>query len=93
MNEDLKRKLQQGVVVVEFIKKDGTHRKMTCTLNQDFIPVEPVKEGADPNSPTKARKASIEAQPVYDIESNGWRSFRWDAVQDYTTIQLGDSNA
>lgn len=89
-DQKLKDMLSEGVVVVTFEKKDGTVREMQCSLHPDFVPVQPVVESAD--GPAKQRKAvdTEIVQPVYDLKSNGWRSFRWDSVKSYTQITLGE---
>ena len=69
----LKQLLHEGDVEVTFVKKDGTERVMKCTLNEDVVP------------PTGDKLHNVNrsesAQPVYDVESQGWRSFRWDSVK------------
>lgn len=69
----LKELLTERLVTVEFTKKDGTVREMLCTLNKDRIPNEFAPKGT-----TKTR--SEEALSVFDIEANGWRSFRYDSI-------------
>ena len=65
--------LKAGKVDLEFIKADGTLRKMVATLSEDFIVYE--------NAPTNSKKQSEFALPVWDTEANGWRSFRWDSLK------------
>lgn len=65
--------LREGLVNVSFTKKDGTDRLMKCTLNSDKIPEEFIPKG-------KVQKVNDETIAVFDIETNGWRSFRWDSV-------------
>lgn len=60
-------------LTVSFVKKDGTVRDMHCTLASDKIPAE-----FAPKNSGKAK--SDEAIAVFDIENQGWRSFRWDSV-------------
>lgn len=82
----LKKLLQSEVVTLTFTKKDGSERVMQATLSESRIPSsEKSSESAG------SRKSSVEAQPVYDIESKGWRSFRWDSL---TKIEfsIGDEN-
>lgn len=86
MDEVLKEKLRNGVVDVEFVKKDGTLRKMRCTINHEFMPPHVVEEEKQKLKENKQRKVSLEAQPVYDLEAQGWRSFRWDSVKTYTQL-------
>jgi len=70
--------LRNYVVDVTFTKKDGTERKMKCTLKEDIIPQKVTSESIVQVKVN--RTFSDDALPVYDIESNGWRSFRWDSV-------------
>ena len=68
--------LRERVVGVTFIKKDGTERVMQATLSEDFIP-----EAKNSENSATTRKKSDEALAVWDIEAQGWRSFRWDSVK------------
>jgi hypothetical protein len=73
--------LRNNVVSVTFIKKDGTERKMKCTLKEDLLPVSLSNNlETEALANTKVRMSSTDVLPVYDIEANGWRSFRWDSV-------------
>lgn len=74
----LREMLQSQKIEVFFTKKDGTERKMLCTLEENKIP----KEKLPKNS---GKSQSDEALAVFDVEKNDWRSFRWDSV---TKIQL-----
>ena len=65
--------LRSEIVEFTFIKKDGSERIMTCTLAEQKIPAENVPKGTD-------RAKSDEAVAVFDLENNGWRSFRWDSL-------------
>ena len=71
----LKQLLADGVVTVKFTKKDGTDRSMVCTLSQRVIPTEYAPKGED------NREKSGDALAVFDVEKEGWRSFRWDSVK------------
>lgn len=68
----LKNVLETDVVEVTFTKKDGSERIMKCTLKEDVLPVVQNKE---------AKEKSQEAIAVWDVESEGWRSFRWDSIK------------
>ena len=68
--------LKERAVQVVFTKKDGSERVMRCTLSEDLIP-----QAENSSDSTKTRNQSAEAQPVYDLEAEGWRSFRWDSVK------------
>ena len=69
--------LKEGVVVVDFDKVNGDNRVMTCTLSPDILP---------PPSSTETTKKSVKkeeslAVSVWDINAQGWRSFRYDLVK------------
>ncbi len=68
----LKSVLETDVVEVTFTKKDGSERIMKCTLKEDVLPEVQNKE---------AKEKSQEALAVWDVESEGWRSFRWDSIK------------
>lgn len=75
----VKSSLKTDVLIVTFTKKDGTSRKMQCTLLETTVPpTPPLDEGVE----VKARAASEDAVRVWDVEADGWRSFRWDSVTD-----------
>jgi hypothetical protein len=63
--------LEQSVVEVTFTKKDGTERVMNCTLLEDYLP----------ETTGAGRSAGSDALAVFDVDSDGWRSFRWDSVK------------
>ena len=75
----LKDVLRDSIVEVAFTKKDGTERKMKCTLKPSLLPVQEEKE--QPST----RKVPTDSLAVYDLENNGWRSFRYDSI---TTISF-----
>lgn len=77
MREELINKLKENICVVSFKKKDGTNRNMKCTLKENIIP-KATKE--DPLSQKKIRALNEEVLPVWDVEKEGWRSFRVDSV-------------
>ena len=63
--------LEQSVVEVTFTKKDGTERVMTCTLLEDYLP----------ETTGAGRSAGSDALAVFDVDADGWRSFRWDSIK------------
>jgi hypothetical protein len=73
----LRSHLALGLVTVTFTKKDGTERVMECTTSPTIVPAEPIVEGVE----KKEKKVNEDIMPVYDIEAQGWRSFRWDSVK------------
>ena len=71
--------LRVGAVHITFTKKDGTERVMKCTLDDQLIPQPelPLEENK------KEKKINPDVQAVWDIEKEGWRSFRWDSVKEW----------
>jgi len=82
----LKGLLKSEVVTLTFTKKDGTERKMVSTLSESRIP-----KSEKSSESAGTRKYSDEAQPVYDVEAKGWRSFRWDSLSKLE-FSIGDEN-
>lgn len=72
----LKSHLKHSAVTVIFIKKDGSERAMLCTTNTSLVPK--VEESAEPK---REKKINKDVMSVYDLEVNGWRSFRWDSIK------------
>lgn len=67
--------LKMGPVTVTFSKKDGTERIMVCTLKEESIKFQEKKTG-------KVKEVNEEVCPVFDIEKQEWRSFRYDSVKE-----------
>ena len=65
--------LKFGPVTIYFTKKDGTERKMDCTLKEENI-VQYEKKTE------RVKTLNEETCPVFDLEKNEWRSFRYDAI-------------
>lgn len=61
-------------VMVEFTKKDGTVRNMLCTRDSQLIPAEHT-----PSAESKV-KENPDVIRVFDLQKQGWRSFRIDSV-------------
>lgn len=72
----LRDRLKEEVLVVTFTKKDGSERRMVCTLQQDFLP--------ETTGTSSGGYEGITA--VYDVEADGWRSFRDDSVIKVETL-------
>lgn len=66
--------LRRGIMNIVFTKADGSERKLICTLSEDRIPADKKPKGTG----TVKNDAVL---PVFDMEKNSWRSFRWDSVQ------------
>ena len=60
----------QGRVI--FTKLNGEERNMICTIKDDVIP----KATKDPITQKKVRDLNEEVLAVWDVNKEGWRSFR-----------------
>jgi hypothetical protein len=66
-----------GVINVQFTKKDGSLREMRCSLQEQYLP---------PLTGEAETKDNPDVLAVWDIEVEGWRSFRIDSVLIMETI-------
>ena len=73
----LKNILREREVTVIFTKKDGTERKMLCTLSENKIPEEKVPTGS-------GKTQNGDALAVFDLEKEEWRSFRYDSLKSFS---------
>ena len=69
--ETLVEGLKRNVLTINFTKVNGDERVMNCTLHESMLP-EPTKEST--------KKENPDVIAVWDIDNNGWRSFRVDSV-------------
>tara|TARA_B110000238_G_scaffold170485_1_gene187888 strand:- start:182 stop:577 length:396 start_codon:yes stop_codon:yes gene_type:complete len=83
----LMEQLTTEVLEVTFLKINGDKRVMTCTLKED---IKPKAIKTDPMSQKAIRTISDKVCSVWDINAKGWRSFRYDNVQE---IRLVDYEA
>jgi len=74
---DLKNLLEQNVVIVDFTKLNGDKRIMTCTLRED---IKPAATKDDAISQKKVRETSDAVVSVWDVNAQGWRSFRYERI-------------
>ena len=80
--EEMKDLLQNAVSNVSFTKKNGDERIMQCTLMPEHLPAIEVKEDAE-----KTEKAvNTEVLAVWDLQAEGWRSFRLDSVKKFDIV-------
>lgn len=70
----LKGLLRERNVVVTFTKKDGTDRKMNCTLQEGVVV--PHEKTTD-----REKVSNPDTLAVWDVEKNAWRSFRLDSIK------------
>ena len=74
-HQEIKEALHQyPLLVINFTKLDGTARALRSTLSPDLIPADLMPKGE------KKLNLSEDAIRVYDVENQGWRSFRVDSV-------------
>jgi hypothetical protein len=85
--EQLMETLQKEVAVVTFKKLNGDERVMPCTLIPQFLP--PAKKD-DAITQKKVREISDKVCAVWAIESQGFRSFRYDRVSEVEVIAKED---
>jgi hypothetical protein len=74
----LKRVLETEIVHLTFTKKDGTIREMKCTLKEDHLPE--VQKDFGEDAPTRSK--TKDTISFWDIESEGWRSCRYDSIKE-----------
>jgi hypothetical protein len=66
---------------ITFLKVNGEERQLLCTLREEYIKqFETPKDTPKATTETVTRKKSDDVISVFDIENNGWRSFRKDSV-------------
>lgn len=76
--KELQELLKKEIVKVVFTKADGTEREMFCTLLEAILPVR--EEGVV----SKPRKGVV---TVWDVDNNGWRSFKPESVISYEVAE------
>ena len=76
---DVVELLLNDVATVTFIKADGTERVMECTLLSDVLD-QRFKSNKDEEKEAR-HIANTDTIAVWDIPSDGWRSFRIDSVK------------
>lgn len=81
--------LSNELVEVTFKKLDGDERVMACTLKANYLPE---SKRDDPLSQTKIRNLEEKTVVVWDINAQGWRSFRYDRIISVNPL-IADSTA
>lgn len=71
---ELQNILRENVVFVTFSKRDGSERTMKCTL-MESVAIPHISTTGVPKTPTP------NVLPVWDIDSDAWRSFRLDTIK------------
>ena len=78
--EDLNKQLRESILVVTFNKLNGDERVMTCTKDFKIIP-----ESHRPKTDKEPPEGNV---TVWDINAEGWRSFKYNRV---TKVTKGES--
>jgi hypothetical protein len=68
--------IRNSIVDIEFLKKDGTTRFMTCTLREGSLPAQ-----RDIEQVISENKPNDDVFAVFDTHAQGWRSFRWNSLK------------
>tara|TARA_B100000029_G_scaffold211455_1_gene209319 strand:- start:25 stop:288 length:264 start_codon:yes stop_codon:yes gene_type:complete len=71
--------LKKNVMRVTFTKVNGDTRVMRCTLHDSVLPEQPI-------SGIK-KKENQDTLSVWDLDNDGWRSFRLDSIQEYKVVE------
>lgn len=79
---DLKKALYEGVVLFQFVKKDGTLRNARGTTCPDLLPADNVPKGT--RKPETQAKFDRQTVAFYDIDKKAWRCMRIDTIWSYT---------
>ena len=70
--------LKRNLMKVVFTKVNGEERTMLCTLHESVLP-EPML--------SSTRKVNPDTISVWDIDANGWRSFRMDSIKEVKVVE------
>jgi hypothetical protein len=84
LREDIVEGLSENVCEVNFNKVDGSVRKMFCTLDPRIMNVD--SDGAVTKA--KSKEVNLDIVKCFDIEAQGWRSFRVESVIDWSIPHL-----
>jgi|TARA_R110002124_G_scaffold166892_3_gene334268 hypothetical protein len=78
IKEEILSRLKEGISLVSFLKRNGELRTMQCTLDTTLMP--PHEQVVATKSFLNSSTNGVVAIPVWDIEHDGWRSFRIDSI-------------
>jgi hypothetical protein len=81
--ESIRSLLKDNILEVVFIKTDGSVREMKCTLQERFV------EAYDKKT-DKVKPENDSIISVWDLDNNGWRSFKLDSVQTVSVVEADD---
>ena len=86
--ESMVESLHKGICKVTFEKVDGSTRIMNCTLKPNILAKETGGGFIAEEIKLTEEAKNTEVIPVWDMESQGWRSFRVTSVQNFETGSL-----
>lgn len=75
---DLRKALSEGIVIFQFIKKDGSLRAARGTTCPELVPTDDTPKGK--RTPQQQDAYNRQTVAFYDIDRKGWRSMRIDTV-------------
>jgi hypothetical protein len=73
--------LREQFAIVAFTKKDGTHRRMLCTLHKDVVV--PHEKKTD-----RIVEPKDNVLPVWDVDAVAWRSINIDTVHSIEIVEV-----
>ena len=79
--------LRVSICDVKFKKVSGTERLMKATLMKDIIPADMQPPKVTPAA-TMRDKANDNVVSCWDVEANGWRSFRLDLLMSIEWVSV-----
>jgi len=77
---EIMKLLKEGLVSVHFTKLNGEPRRMTCTWNEDYIPVSSEIKTKDDILERTEEKKEVVSLVVWDHDKADWRSFRLSSI-------------
>ena len=87
VRSELQTQLRDEILEVTFTKVNGDKRVMNCTLMEGILPSNTTENKTD-------KKVNEDILSVWDVDANGWRSFRMNTVTQVRQIVLqGGANA
>ena len=84
LREFLVRKLTDNVMHIVFVKANEEKREMKCTLRSDILPPPPVSKSQETR---EEKSVNLDTIRCWDIDKEGWRSFRLDSIISYDVIE------
>ncbi len=72
--------LKKNVMRITFTKVNGDERVMLCTLHDSILPEQLISE--------IKKKVNPDTLSVWDLDNNGWRSFRLDSIKEMKVVEV-----